>query len=971
MPPRKSTSSKSKVKTPVVSATKKKKNTTDPKKLYDEYYDLYEEYIKKYEKVALLMQVGGFYEMYAPKDLSRTNITDLTKILNCSLTRKNNQDPDSPYMSGFPLVSIDKNVLLLVEHAYTVIVVQQSDNLDDEFRQVAADPSNKSNRKSRLITQVVSSGTLINSPRLRCNILCIFCKEHSKDYVSFAFAIIDQSISRKITIHEIDSVPDDKGIALDTAIQFVSQFDPAECIIVTKNGESPNILKHLGLTCQTAFRDVQMIHTDLEDNEGFEESGLSVFLSYAVGTLKTFLKEHHISIKDIELERYHPEKIMDLSSTAIKQLDLPMFLARQEINKTETPMGNRLFHNRMFNPIMDPTELKKRYDAVESLNKERVEKLKEVFKECPDLDKFHRMLSVNTLSWGHFCRLKSSYEKLLGLFNNNSDEDEAREEVDVKAKMETLLKEVDDTFDFNFTDSVPHFRMSLYPDLDSHINTVHASKLIIDDFIEKALKIMPKKEMKIQDDGIKTSKLRGETTLKQYKDYNWKSVSTDAGCILYTEEYRNSTAILNDAEKDLEELLNTYFKQFQNVFYNKWRETIEKLSQWVAERDFEQCSWQMAQKFHMTRPQLVKEKCLKIDGLRHLLIELINQENRYIPNDLHLSESGTLGYLLYGVNSCGKTSYLKAVGLAVVLAQAGMFVPATFMQLCPLKRIMTRIAGGDNMERSQSSFIVEVEELQSVIQRSTSGTLVLGDEICRGTEIDSANAMVYATLHELCDKNTFFVTATHLHGIAGKVRETLQDKVKIFHMHVTFVDGEPLYNRILTPGSGMEKYGLEIAKAKQFPSLFLERAFAFRSSSTRITEISKVDNTTFATNIKSDFYGKPPAQRKSRYNTKKVLVKCENCHYKPDSMMSLPLDTHHIEFQCNADDDGFHGSQHKHALHNLVALCKICHVKVHKRELVIVVEQGLKGRKLRFDTPVEIFDNTVERDDVEILHAVN
>ncbi len=298
-----------------------------------------------------------------------------------------------------------------------------------------------------------------------------------------------------------------------------------------------------------------------------------------------------------------------------------------------------------------------------------------------------------------------------------------------------------------------------------------------------------------------------------------------------------------------------------------------------------------------------------------------------------MKQNETHGLLIYGVNSCGKTSYLKAVGLAVILAQSGLYVPASSITFKPFTRIMTRIAGGDNMERSQSSFIVELEELLSVVKRTNENTLVLGDEICRGTEVDSANAIVHTTLQLLGKKTAFFVAATHLHDIADKF--VAEDYIKVKHMRVDFDDeGNVIYDRKLCDGSGPSKYGLEIAKEMNFPPDFIEKAMKFR-----IQELQ---------------------QKKSRYNSKKILVACENCKYKPMDKTSLPLDVHHINFQCNANEDGYHGTQHKDVLHNLVTVCKSCHMKIHADELTVNVQQGLKKNKIVFEKSHNQSCNAVE-----------
>ncbi|RKO94397.1 muts domain V-domain-containing protein [Blyttiomyces helicus] len=459
-----------------------------------------------------------------------------------------------------------------------------------------------------------------------------------------------------------------------------------------------------------------------------------------------------------------------------------------------------------------------------------------------------------------------------------------------------------------------------------------SSKRLVDLFIEKASNIFPNCDFKIKDSsGLATTDTRAATLKKSFPEWKihkpCKSLS-----IVFTDDLREALDHLKISNETIETVTREYFQKLQkslSKYFSRW---FKDISYAIADLDVSQCSWKLADKFKLTRPSFTNQKILSIEKVRHILIETINQNIKFIPNDCFLSNRDeenendhTTGMVLYGVNACGKTSYLKSVGLAVVFAQAGMYVPAKFMRFKPFNRIMTRIAGGDNIQRSQSSFVVELEEILSVIQRSNKDTLVIGDEMCRGTEVLSANALVHTTLDWLVKKGVFFLTATHLHGISEKV--SLLSKVKIMHMKVRFDNvGEAIYDRTLCEGPGPEKYGLEIAKAMNFPLAFLKEARNFRNEAVN-------------SNV----------ERKSRYNSRKILVRCENCGYKPQDLTSLPLDTHHIEFQCSSDENGYHDTQWKQALHNLIALCKSCHILVHRNQLKIEIQQTVRGTRFIFN----------------------
>ena len=918
-------------------------------KLTSEYKRYHHEYAAKYPRVAILLQVGGFFELYADESdpVVHAAVTEIVSYINCELTIKDPRSDEKVYMGGFPLRSIEKNIARLVENDYTVVVIEQQGNLVP----AGAD------KVPRKTTRVVSKGTISDSTRLRTNILSIYYRKYGKNLYTFGIAIIDTNISKEIIVHEIQSHPEDKGLSLDTARKFVQQYDPVECIIVTKFGDNPDdIIRHLGLSCNPIKRDIQMIDGDLLDQLKESNHVSSDAILYSLAMLKMFLRDHYcnLDITDSQILPFTPNEHLDLCSTAIKQLDLYAFFHRRDIMKTSTPMGKRLLMNRILNPIKNIQELNRRYDAIDSMDDNKSKTLRDALSRFPDLDKTHKKLGEGLLTWGQFKVLHECWQRAHRTLPEETSIGEMIDEYSKvlifqgsEATTEQTMEENEEDEEEKVADkTITHlhiFKKGLYPDLDEVLSRLDTSKRFIRQFVEEASNVFSKPvTFKIKDkSGLETTELRAKSLKKDIPNLQSMKMPSNK-VIVYTEELRNHLVISSNLEEQISRMMEVYFTDFQRNLFSKWEKLLCKISCMLAELDVQQASYVMKKQFRLTRPQLSNEHKLNMVGLRHLLIELINPDVRYVPNDCQLNEKGP-GMLLYGVNSCGKTSYLKAVGVAVTFAQAGLFVPADSMEFSPFSRIMTRIAGTDNMERSQSSYIVELEELLSVVHRSNNQTLVLGDEMCRGTEVESANSMVYTVLKWLVERNTFFIAATHLHDIVPKIKENLSDKISIYHMKVSMTeDGDVIYDRSLTKGPGPRLYGLEIAKAMHFPATFLREAMNYRVNAKVEKEKSASGEPLVQSN---NVTPEMPKIVRSRYNAKKILVKCESCGYRPDNSRCIPLDTHHIEFQCNADAEGFHGSQKKNVLHNLICLCKECHIKVHKGELVVKTIQTLKGSK--------------------------
>jgi DNA mismatch repair protein MutS len=247
------------------------------------------------------------------------------------------------------------------------------------------------------------------------------------------------------------------------------------------------------------------------------------------------------------------------------------------------------------------------------------------------------------------------------------------------------------------------------------------------------------------------------------------------------------------------------------------------------------------------------------------------------------------------------------------MAQCGMFVPATEFTFYPFKSIMTRIIGNDNLFKGLSSFAVEMSELRGIIQRANKNTLVLGDEICHGTETISALAIVAASIITLLNKNVVFLFATHLHHLS-KMQEINKESSKLgmFHLKVIYDEKTDtlIYDRNLEKGSGSNLYGLEVAKAMHFDNSFME----------------------LANNIRKDLTDFQPllSNKKSQYNADLILDNCKIPECKRQAN-----DTHHIKFQCNANDKGFNDHVQKNHKSNLIPLCKPCHQMVHSGLLII------------------------------------
>ena len=285
------------------------------------------------------------------------------------------------------------------------------------------------------------------------------------------------------------------------------------------------------------------------------------------------------------------------------------------------------------------------------------------------------------------------------------------------------------------------------------------------------------------------------------------------------------------------------------------------------------------------------------------------------------------GILVYGINSSGKSSLMKSIGVAVVLAQAGFFVPAKHMRFTLFTELFTRIVAQDNFEKGLSSFAVEMMELKNIFNRATKKSLILGDEISHGTETLSAIAIVSATIERLTEIGSLFVFTTHLHQLSNLLSLKKQSSVACVHLAVHYEKETDtlIFDRTLQAGSGNSIYGLEFAQSLHMDQRFLKQAMHIRKE------------------LANDFDALERLTKKERsaYNKNVYLTACAICENPVD-------DTHHIEHQQYANQYGFIGHIPKDHKYNLIPICKACHHDIHDGKIEVTgFEMTSKGLQLK------------------------
>ena len=370
------------------------------------------------------------------------------------------------------------------------------------------------------------------------------------------------------------------------------------------------------------------------------------------------------------------------------------------------------------------------------------------------------------------------------------------------------------------------------------------------------------------------------------------------------------------------------FSVFLRTIETEWYESIQQIIQWIIQLDILQSKTYVAKKYKYCRPTIepTDKSFFQANGVRHVLIEHIQQNEIYVTNDLALSSETSEydGILLYGTNAVGKTSFIRAIGICIIMAQAGMFVPCASFVYSPYQAIFSRILGNDNLFKGLSTFAVEMSELRVILKYADQKSLVLGDELCSGTETESALSLFSAGLVALYNRGATFLFATHFHEITNYDEIQALTRLGIKHMSVTYDPSSQilLYDRLLKPGQGTRMYGLEVCRSLYMDPDFMEQAYAFR------------------TKYFSDTKGELGFSR-STYNAKKIRGVCEMCHKE------ISDEVHHLSPQKDADSAGFIDGFHKNHPGNLLAVCESCHLSIHSKGTKITKKKTTKGYVLK------------------------
>jgi len=846
------------------------------------YFKLQEEYENKYgDKTVVIMQVGGFYEVYSYEGYGKADV--VSNVCNMMLTAKDKNKEISitnPQMCGMPLPSLQRYVIFLSREGYTSVIVKQDELV----------------KEKRTVVQIFSPGTCVDD----CD-SSIVASIYADD-TCIAVSWIDLA-SGKVMFEEIYN--DNEAYRKEELTRIIETCGCKEIICMSKNGLTysgareisfSNIYEHVSHQNDVISRaypnDSIMSPVESIDMEMFHIARVSLTL------LIEWVEDHHKSlIQRIRIPEQINKKSLALHNTSVHQLQL---ISQDKkclfdiINKTNTSMGKKLLKQTLFNPYTDVDTLTAMYDDIDHMSNINIDVVKQLMKNVGNVDRLARCIANKSIQLEDIRHLIMCFEYGIAIIEQTSglSVHEMISKSDVKRCYIAWHSTIDMEKDV--------FREGVYSDVDILKKERDTIMQTMDGHAKRFSKTLG------VNDGVKFEQHKGSYCLvttqgraKTLKNRVGNNVVFQADgkqkVIVYTPDIQSLVHKLHSAIDAYDECVEEKMKEFIEVLYS-YHEIICTFGSYIARVDVLQSHYLVAKAFNYTKPIVKEGEESYVTGknIRHAIVERLDGNTLYTGNDVDFSKEK--GMLLYGVNGSGKSCFSKSVGMCIIMAQMGMFVPAESFEFCPYDRIFTRISSEDNIHKGQSSFYVEMMEMDTILRFANKKSLIIGDEICKGTEHTSAVSIVASMCNMISKIGATFVFATHLHGLVElePIKQVI-DTIQIKHIGVTIENGNVTYDRHIKDGQGEHLYGLEIATHilgnKDFASLALE---------TRNALLKK----------------KPP--KKSKYNARVLKESCQICGCKNEQ-----LDTHHINYQCDA-----HGNI-KNMKGNLVVLCKKCHDDEH------------------------------------------
>ncbi|TMU51087.1 DNA mismatch repair protein MutS [Flagellimonas algicola] len=773
----------------------------------------------KHPDALLLFRVGDFYETFGEDAIKAS------KILGIILTHRNNGG-DKTELAGFPHHSLNTYLPKLVKAGQRVAICDQLE-----------DPKMTKSIVKRGVTELVTPGVALNDDILSAknnNFLCAVHFGRQKLGVSFLDISTGEFLTSEGSAEQVD--------------KLLQNFSPNE-VLVSKNHKK-DFLELFGSQLHSFFLEDWIFQDDyaLESlNSHFKTKTLQGFgidhLAHGIvasGAVLHYLSEtQHKQLQHInKIHRIAEEEYVWMDRFTIRNLELyhstnlNAVTLLDIIDKTLSPMGGRLLKRWLALPLKNQDKIQRRHQVVSHLKAEepQLEKLQHWIKQMGDLERLISKLATGKINPKEVIQLKNSLEALVPIKqlaeqSPNPSLKQIGEDMDACEALRTKIKEVvHEEAPVNLAKGNT-IAEGYSTELDELRNLAFSSKDYLDKMLERETEQTGITSLKIASNNVFGYYIEVRNTHKDKVPESWIRKQTLVNAERYiTEELKEYEAKILGAEERIYHLEQQLFEQLL-VWMQEYITPVQQNAYLVAQLDCLCGFAQLARENDYVEPTVSDSTTLEIKDGRHPVIEKqLPLGESYVTNDVLLNREAQQIIMITGPNMSGKSAILRQTALIVLLAQMGSFVPASEAHIGLVDKIFTRVGASDNISMGESTFMVEMNETASILNNLSERSLVLLDEIGRGTSTYDGISIAWAIteyLHEHPAKaKTLF--ATHYHEL-NEMTTTFK-RIKNFNVSVKELKDNVLFLRKLVPGGSEHSFGIHVAKMAGMPQQVIQKA---------------------------------------------------------------------------------------------------------------------------------------------------
>ena len=785
----------------------------------------------QYKDCILFYRLGDFYEMFFDDAITTSRELELT------LTGKDCGQEERAPMCGIPYHAAENYISKLISKGYKVAICEQLE-----------DPKLAKGIVKRDVIRVVTPGTVMES-----NLL----EEKKNNYI---MSIYKSGIFYGVTVCDISTgdfrttqIKDHNNFAM--LLDEISRYSPAEIIVNPMMAECTEEIDRIRerfeiyvtkLEESEFLGDYKVIDEryHLQDDNGefvetIKDKGLCV--ASTSGLIKYLLDTQKNSLDHINtLKIYSTTKYMSLDINARRNLEITEKLRDKSkkgtllwvLDKTSTAMGGRLLRRWLSDPLIDSKQINSRLDAVEELKNDLILKgdIIDLLKGVYDIERLAGKISYGSVNARELISLKNSVKQLPEIKKILSR---------TKSKMLVDLYESLDTLD----DVYELIEKTIVDEPPISVKEGGLIKLGFDEEIDKLKTattqgknwLIELETREREATGIKGLKVGFNKVFGYYIEVTKSNINMVPDRYIRKQTLTTGERYITEELKNLENQILGAEEKVVNLEYNAFvqvRDQIEKQilrvqksASIVSSLDV-LCSFAtVADEQNYVKPIIDNEGIIDIKDGRHPVIEKILPSGSFVQNDTYLDKKNNRLSIITGPNMAGKSTYMRQVALITLMAQCGCFVPASYAKIGVVDKIFTRVGASDDLSMGQSTFMVEMMEVATILKEATSNSLVILDEIGRGTSTYDGLSIAWAVAEyisdsEKCGAKTLF--ATHYHELT-KLEEKLEG-VKNYSIAVKEKGEDVIFLRKIVPGGTDESYGVHVAKLAGVPQVVTKRA---------------------------------------------------------------------------------------------------------------------------------------------------